>query len=76
VVKEGLRVTRLIQVCTDMAAPKTLKRERRALIKASQELHCEALLILNDRVDRTDTFKWQDAVRPIRLEPLWKWLNR
>ena len=34
------------------------------------------LLVLNDRVDRTDTFKWQDAVRPIRLEPLWKWLNR
>ena len=76
VIKEGLRVTRLIQVCTDIADPKTLKREMRALIKASQELHCEDLLILNDRVDRTDTFKWQDAERPIRLEPLWKWLNR
>ena len=76
VIKEGLRVTRLIQVCTDIADPKTLKREMRALIKASQELHCEDLLVLNDRVDRTDTFKWQDAVRPIRLEPLWKWLNR
>ena len=74
VVKEGLKVTRLIQVCTDIADTKTLKREMRALIKASQELHCEDLLILNDRVDRTDTFKWQDAERPIRLEPLWKWL--
>jgi predicted AAA+ superfamily ATPase len=76
VVKEGLRVTRLIQVCTDITDLKTLKREMRALIKASQELRCEDLLILNDRVDRTDTFRWQDAERPIRLEPLWKWLSR
>jgi hypothetical protein len=76
VVKEGLKVTRLIQVCTDVADPKTLKREMRALIKASQELRCEDLLILNDRLERTDTFRWQDAERPIRLEPLWKWLSR
>jgi predicted AAA+ superfamily ATPase len=76
VVKEGLQVTRLIQVCTDISNPKTLRREMRALIKASQELHCEDLLLLNDRVDRTDTFKWQDAERPIRLLPLWQWLNR
>ncbi|MEI7673406.1 MAG: ADP-ribosylglycohydrolase family protein, partial [Deltaproteobacteria bacterium] len=33
-----------------------------------------ALLLLNDRVDRTETFRWQDAERPIRLIPLWKWL--
>ena len=46
----------------------------RALIKASKELHCDDLLLLNDRVDRTETFRWQDAERPIRLMPLWKWL--
>jgi hypothetical protein len=72
VVKEGLRVTRLIQVCADISDPKTLKREMRALIKASQELQCDDLLLLNDRVDRTDIFKWQDAERPIRLMPLWQ----
>ena len=75
VVKEGLQVKRLIQVCTDLSNPKTLKREMRALIKASEELHCDELLILNDRVDRTDTFKWQNAERPIRLMPLSQWLN-
>jgi hypothetical protein len=73
VVKEGLQVTQLIQVCADISNPKTLKREMRALIKASQELHCDNLLLLNDRVDRTDIFKWQDAERPIRLMPLWQW---
>ncbi|MEI6262749.1 MAG: ATP-binding protein [Deltaproteobacteria bacterium] len=75
VVKEGLRITRLIQVCSDISNPKTLKREIRALIKASQELHCDELLLLNGRVNRTETFKWQDAEHPIRLMPLYQWLE-
>jgi predicted AAA+ superfamily ATPase len=76
VVKEGLHISQLIQVCTDISHPKTLKREMRALIKASQELHCDDLLLLNDTVDRMETFKWQDAERPIRLMPLWQWLEK
>ena len=75
IIKEGPNVVRLIQVCSDITNPKTLKREMRALIKASQELHCDDLLLLNDRVDRTETFRWQDAERPIRLMPLWQWLG-
>ena len=75
VIKEGLHISRLIQVCSDISNPKTLKREIRALIKASQELHCDELLLLNDRVNRTETFKWQDAERPIRLMPLCQWLE-
>ena len=76
VVKEGLQVSRLIQVCSDISNPKTLKREMRALIKASQELHCDELLLLNDCVDRTETFQWQDTERQIRLMPLWQWLEK
>ena len=76
VIKEGLHISQLIQVCTDISNPKTLKREMRALIKASQELHCDELLLLNDKVDRMETFKWQDAERPIRLMPLWQWLEK
>lgn len=74
VVKEGLSVTRLIQVCSDVSNPKTLKREMRALLKASQALHCDELLLLNDRVELTETFRWQGVERPIRLMPLWQWL--
>ena len=75
VVKEGPLVTRLIQVCTDTDNPKTLKREMRALIKASQELRCDELLLLNDRSDRTEIFSWQGAERRIRLMPLWSFLD-
>lgn len=76
VIKEGLHISRLIQVCSDISNLKTLKREMRGLIKASQELHCDELLLLNDRVDLTEMFKWQDAERPIRLMPLWQWLEK
>jgi predicted AAA+ superfamily ATPase len=76
VIKEGLHISRLIQVCSDVSNPKALKREMRALIKASQELHGDELLLLNDRIDRTERFKWQDAERPIRLMPLWQWLEK
>jgi hypothetical protein len=76
VIKEGQRVTRLIQVCSDISNPKTLNREMRALIKASQELHCDELWLLNDREDRTETIQWQGVERRIRLMPLWQWLDR
>ncbi len=76
VVKDGVQVSRLIHVCLDISNPKTLKREMRALIKASQELHCDELFLLNDCVNRTETFQWQDAKRQIRLMPLWQWLEK
>jgi len=47
-----------------------------ALIKASQELHCDELWLLNDREDRTETIQWQGVERRIRLMPLWQWLDR
>lgn len=74
VVKEGPRVARLIQVCADISNPKTLSRELRALIRASQELQCDELWLLNDREDRTETVQWQGVERRIRLLPLWQWL--
>jgi predicted AAA+ superfamily ATPase len=75
VVKEGLHVSRLIQVCADISNPQTMKREMRALIKASQELNCNDLLLINNRIDRIETFKWQDVQRQVRLMPLWQWLE-
>lgn len=73
--KEGLHIKRLIQVCSDISNPKTLNREMRALIKASRELHCDELLLLNNRENRIETFKWQDAERAIKIMPLYQWLE-
>jgi predicted AAA+ superfamily ATPase len=40
VTRDGLKVNNLIQVCTDLTDPKTLKREVSALHDASKELDC------------------------------------
>jgi len=76
VVKEGLQITSVIQVCSDISNPKTLKREMRNLIKASQELNCEELILLNPKEERAETFTWQNIERQIQLIPLWQWLLR
>ena len=39
-------------------------------------MQCDELLLLNDRVDRTETFQWPDAERRIRLMPLRQWLGK
>lgn len=74
VVREGHDITRLIQVCPDTSNPKTVMLKMRALIKASKELHCDELLLLNDRFDGIQLFNCQDGEPPVQLVPLYKWL--
>ena len=74
VVKEGTRVTRLIQVCVDPSDPKTKSRETRALLKASAELDCRDLVILTDSTEGVEEVSWYGAKGTVRYIPLWKWL--
>ena len=70
VVKPGLRVQQLIQVCYNIADPVTKKREVTALIKASKELKCSNLLVI------TENYESEEKVdsKKIKYFPLWKWL--
>ena len=47
VTRKGSKVEQLIQVCYDMSSEKTRKRELDALIEASEELHCDNLLLIS-----------------------------
>ena len=70
VCRKGHAVELLIQVCYDIASPKTLKRELDALIEASSELSCNNLLLIawnKEEVIERDSCK-------IHLLPAWKWL--
>lgn len=55
VTRDGRKVTSLIQVSYDISKAKTRERELDALVKASEELKCDNLLIitwaLNDRIE-------------------------
>ena len=72
VVKEGLKVKQLIQVCYDTEDYSTKKREIKALLKASKELSCKNLLVI------TEDKEGEEIVdnKKIKYVPLWRWLLR
>lgn len=74
VVKQGLHVTQLLQVCANIEDPKTKAREVRALLKASEALKCSDLLLLTETAEGEEDASWFGLRGRIRLLPLWKWL--
>ena len=72
VIKEGLNVKELIQVCYDIEDLSTKNRELRALIKASKELKCKNLKVITWDYEGREEFKGKE----IEFIPLWKWLLR
>jgi predicted AAA+ superfamily ATPase len=74
VVKQGLRVTHLIQVCFDVSDVKTKEREIRALIKAGKELKCKNLVAITEDYEAKEKISWFGVEGNIRFIPLWKLL--
>lgn len=70
VVKQGLKIKQLIQVCYDLSDLNVKEREIKSLIKSSKELKCSNLLII------TGDFEGEDRIKgkKIKFLPLWKWL--
>ncbi|MBU3965333.1 ATP-binding protein [Patescibacteria group bacterium] len=69
-VKKRNKITQLIQVCQNLANFKTKKREVKSLLKASEELHCNNLLIITSSEEGTENV----GGKKIIIMPLWKWL--
>ena len=70
VIKEGLKVRELIQVCWEINEPETKNREVRALLKGMEEFKLkEGLIITEDYENEEDT-----KGKRIKFVPLWKWL--
>lgn len=74
VVKEGLEITQLIQVCYNLDDERTKAREVRALFHAFRDLRCEHLTVITSDYDNTETFEWYGIKGNVRFIPLWKWL--
>ena len=74
VIKEGTKITKLIQVCYDVSNPDTKKREIRSLIKAKQELKCNELMVLTNDYEAEESAEWFGEKAKIKFIPLWKWL--
>ncbi len=74
VVKEDTKVKQLIQVCYDITEQDTKKREIKALLKASKDLKCDNLLVINRDYSGEEDSEWFGIKRKIKFIPLWKWL--
>jgi len=70
VLKKGLQIKELIQVSYDISDTETKEREIKALIKASDELKCNRLVIINDNKEKEEKIN----KKTIKFIPLWKWL--
>ena len=74
VIKKDTKINQLIQVCYDITDPDTKKREVKALLKASKDLKCSNLLIINQNYSGEENVEWFGIKRKIKFIPLWKWL--
>jgi hypothetical protein len=69
-IKDGLKVNQLIQVCYSLDSEETRKREIKALIKTSKDVKCKDLLIITWDEEREENI---NSII-VRVIPLWKWL--
>ncbi|MBI4454756.1 MAG: ATP-binding protein [Acidobacteria bacterium] len=70
VLKEGLKVSQLIQVCWNVQDFKTKERELRSLKKAMAELECRNAIVVTEEFEGTEKINGSD----VQFVPLWKWL--
>lgn len=70
VLREAGTTTELIQVCFDLADPKTRKRELAGLAHASQALRCDKLTVLSWSEEADVPLQGQ----LVAFVPVWKWL--
>jgi len=70
VIKQGLKIKQLIQVCYSLEDEKTKSREIKSLIKACKELKCRDLLVVTWDYKGIET---SEGCR-IKYMPLWQWL--
>ena len=60
VIRKGIKLEQLIQVCYDMTSEKTSKRELNALVEAAEELHCDNLLVITN--SQQEKIVWKNSI--------------
>lgn len=69
IVKDNIKVKKLIQVCSDLT-PQRKSREVKNLLKASEDVNCDTLYVITDEHAATEERQGKN----ITYIPLWKWL--
>jgi len=67
VIREGIKIKELIQVCYNLEDTKLKEREIKSLVEASEELDCDNLIIITWDEEREEKYKG----KVIKFIPLW-----
>ena len=70
IIKEGLKIKELIQVCYNPGDLETREREIKPLIKASNRLKCKNLTVITYDTEKIEKI----SEKQINFIPVWKWL--
>ena len=68
VVRRGVNVEQLIQVCYDLRGERTRRREFNALVEAADELHCDNLRVVSSNEE--ENIEWKGKI--IKIVPVSK----
>lgn len=71
-VKEGTKVSQLIQVCYDISGPDVKEREVRSLLRAMEEFRLREGTVVTSDFEGEETGNGKKIV----FKPLWKWLMK
>ena len=70
ILREKLKIKKLIQVCYEFSNEEMKKREIKPLLEASEELNCEDLVVITWDYEAQEEFKG----KRVTFLPLWRWL--
>lgn len=70
VLRKGINIEKLIQVCYETENIEIRERELKGLIRAGEELNCDTLIVITWDYEKEEEFRG----RKINFIPLWKWL--
>ena len=69
-IKDGIKIKQLIQVCYEISSMEMKEREVKSLLAASKELKCRNLIVITQDYETEEKIKG----KKIKFIPLWKWL--
>ncbi|MFZ3385107.1 MAG: ATP-binding protein [Candidatus Methanoperedens sp.] len=70
IIKKGLQIRELIQVCDDISNMETKDREIKGLVMALEELKLKRGLVITEDFEGEENIKGKEII----FKPLWKWL--